>query len=123
MWVKHYCESIEPLRTDLEKNLLVRGREVVRYHADSDSEDAEEEDEEEEDGSEDRNEGGNGTVKELKPILIEDDEFTSRFAKCDHCEEEFDLTINEKGDCTWHSGELNSKSCLVWEYSLTMGRL
>ena len=41
MWVKHYCESIEPLRTDLEKNLLVKGREVVRYHADSDSEDAE----------------------------------------------------------------------------------
>jgi hypothetical protein len=104
MWVKHYCESIEPLRTDLEKNLLVRGREVVRYHADSDSEDAEEEHKED---SED------GFSKEVKPIAIADDEFTPKYAKCDNCKEEFDVTMNEKGDCTWHSGELNSNSCLV----------
>jgi hypothetical protein len=102
MLVKHYCESIEPLRTDLEKSLLVRGREVVRYHADSESEDAEEEDEEEED-SEDENEDS------VKPIAIADDEFTPKYAKCDNCKEEFDVTVNEKGDCTWHSGELNVK--------------
>jgi hypothetical protein len=126
-WVKHYCESIEPLRTDLEKSLLVRGSEVVRYHADSDSEDAEEEDEEEEDSedeSEDGNENGNGNGKDVKPpIAIADDEFTPKFAKCDNCKEEFDVTINEKGDCRWHTGELNSKSCLVRETNLTTGRL
>ena len=53
---------------------------------------------------------GNETEKEVKPISIADDELTSKFAKCDHCEEEFDVTINEKGDCRWHTGELNSYS-------------
>jgi hypothetical protein len=107
MWVKHYCESIEPLRTDLEKSLLVKGREVVRYHADSDSEDADEEEEYYDDDSED------GFIKDVKPIAIAEDEFTPKFAKCDNCKEEFDVTMNEKGDCRWHTGELISKSWLV----------
>ncbi len=38
LWVKHYCETMEPLRNDLEKSLLVLGEDVIRYHADSDSE-------------------------------------------------------------------------------------
>jgi hypothetical protein len=111
MWVKHYCESIEPLRTDLEKSLLVKGKDVVRYHADSDSEDAEEEEEEEEeeeDSEESENEA-NETAKEVKPISIADDEFTPKFVKCDNCHEEFDITVNEKGYCRWHTGELNAK--------------
>jgi hypothetical protein len=107
MWVKHYCESIEPLRTDLEKCLLVKGRDVVRYHADSDSEDAEEEDEEE-DSEEDESDEGKGPRKELKPIALADDELTPKFAKCKHCKQEFDVTINEKGGCVWHTGELYS---------------
>jgi len=107
MWVKHYCESIEPLRTDLEKSLLVKGREVVRYHADSDSEDAEEEEEEEEEDNKESENEGNETEKEVKPISIADDEFTPKFVKCDNCHEEFDITVNEKGDCRWHTGELN----------------
>jgi len=107
MWVKHYCESIEPLRTDLEKSLLVKGKEVVRYHADSDSEDADEEEEYYDDDSED------GFIKDVKPIAIADDKFTPKFAKCDNCKEEFDVTMNEKGDCRWHTGELISKSWLV----------
>jgi hypothetical protein len=94
MWVKHYCESNELLRKELEKSLLVPGKDIVRYHADSDSEDKEMENGDEEEKEE----------KNKRPIVIDDEETTSRFAKCDHCGEEFDITENEKGDCIWHPG-------------------
>jgi hypothetical protein len=93
-WLKDWCKSVEPLRKDLEMSFLVRGEQVVRYHCDSESEDKEDEIDEEEEEEE----------KNKRPIVIEDEEMTPRYAKCDHCDEEFDVTENEKGDCIWHPG-------------------
>jgi hypothetical protein len=41
----------------------------------------------------------------LKPIAVRDEEKTAKFANCMNCEEEFDVTANDRGDCIWHSGE------------------
>jgi hypothetical protein len=90
--VKHYCETMQLLREDLEKSLLVPGREVIRYHADSESED------EEKDEAEDKNE---------RPIVVDNEEMTPRYMTCDHCGEEFDVTKNERGDCLWHPGSFD----------------
>ena len=29
-----------------------------------------------------------------------------RYATCEQCEEEFDVTMNEEGDCVWHPGKI-----------------
>jgi hypothetical protein len=104
--MKHYCETIEPLRKDLEKSLLVPGKEVVRYHADSDSEDDKDsenestEDEDGSDGDEDR-----ASKKRPKPIAVADDEMVPRYASCLNCGiADFDVTANDRGDCAWHPG-------------------
>lgn len=105
----------------LEKRMLVRGTDVVRYHVDSESEDNEDEDEAEESNVEESDEEESG--KEVsdekvsdnkhkishrqKPITIKDDEFTGRLAVCLNCEEQFNVTENEKGDCIWHPGVLS----------------
>jgi hypothetical protein len=91
----------------LEKKLLVKGREVSRYHADSDSE-SEKEDEEEEvdDEDEEESDAERSVILHkncLQPISVADDEWTPRFAKCRNCHEEFDVTQNdERGSCYWH---------------------
>jgi hypothetical protein len=115
--VKHYCKSIEPLRNKLEKNLLVAGREVVRYHIDSDSENdqnsenesSEEEEEEESNGSYNESDDldeDKEPRKKLKPIAAADSEMVPKYATCLNCNAEFDVTLNSRGDCGWHSGIL-----------------
>jgi hypothetical protein len=118
--VKHYCKSIEPLRNKLEENLLVAGREVVRYHIDSDSEndqnsenesseEEEEQEEEEEDGSHNDSDDldeDKEPRKKLKPIAAADGEMVPKYATCLNCKAEFDVTFNNRGDCRWHSGIL-----------------
>ncbi|KAH8778072.1 hypothetical protein BGZ57DRAFT_347927 [Hyaloscypha finlandica] len=112
--VKHYCKSIEPLRNKLEKKLLVAGREVVRYHIDSDSEN----DQNSENESSEEEEEANGSYndsdeldedkeprKKLKPIAAADSEMVPKYATCLNCKTEFDVTLNDRGDCRWHSGE------------------
>jgi hypothetical protein len=113
LWVKHYCETSEPLRKDLEKSLLVPGKEVVRYHADSDSEDDKDsenestEEKDDSDGDEDRD-----SKKRLKPIAVADDEMVPRYASCLNCKiADFDVTANDRGDCIWHPGTC-STSCV-----------
>lgn len=39
LWMKQYCETVQPLRESFEKGLLVPDKDVIRYHAGSDSED------------------------------------------------------------------------------------
>ena len=39
MWVKFYCRNVETMRSGLEERFLVPGKEAVRYHGDTDSED------------------------------------------------------------------------------------
>ena len=41
-----------------------------------------------------------------------------RYAVCINCDEEFDVTCNEKGDCTWHNG-----NALPMDFALTDGTL
>jgi hypothetical protein len=83
------------LRRDLEKYLLVQGKDVVRYHADSDSEDADEESEEDEEDSDSEDESDKETNKQS--ISVPDEGLIPRFAKFGHCDEEFDVTSNERG--------------------------
>jgi len=96
LWVKHYCETMQPLREDLEKGLLVPGKDVIRYHADSDSEDREEDEEESEESEMEES--------PIRPISLGDENLTPRYVKCVHCNGEFDVTKNDKGDCVWHPG-------------------
>lgn len=95
------CDSMPDLREAIERDFLVRGEDIVRYHADLSSE---EEEEEASSASETEAEDGENANKVLRPIAIRDDEFAPRMAKCLNCEEDFDVTINEKGDCLWHTG-------------------
>lgn len=115
MLVRHYCESNTELRCVLERETLVKGKDVVRYHFDNDSEDDvdseiesnNEEDEEEKSGSENEE-----REKPLKPILVGDEEFTARYATCEHCKEEFDVSNNTR-EYQWHTGMRNSRELEV----------
>ncbi|KAF8847873.1 hypothetical protein BDZ45DRAFT_733290 [Acephala macrosclerotiorum] len=107
--MKLYCEKIPELRKGLEQEFLVPGKDVVRYHADTASED----ESNNELSSESENESSdNGSVIvtskarrwERRPIETGDDELAERWAKCENCGCVFDVTKNERGDCIWHPG-------------------
>jgi hypothetical protein len=79
-------------RCYMEEKLLVKGRELSRYHADSDSETEnrhEEEEEEEEEESETNSQHSNSHTRRIQnsmlPIPVADDEWTPRYAKCQNC--------------------------------------
>jgi hypothetical protein len=111
-YVKNYCRTNKELRSELERHCLVPGKEVVRYHADTDSEedqDSENESSEEEDDEEPSignsdSEEDREPRKKLKPIVVADDEMVPRNANCLNCREDFDVSCNERGDCRWHKG-------------------
>jgi hypothetical protein len=86
---------------ELENKLLVRGRYVVRYHADSESENEKGGDEEET-----RRVRLQQRPKRKFAIGVVDDEWTPRFAQCKNCRGEFDVTQNEQRECHWHPGRL-----------------
>jgi hypothetical protein len=94
-WVKHYAEANQGFTNYLESGLLVRGKDVARYHVNSASEDDQLSELESE---EDEDEEASG----LKPMAVGDEEKTAKFA---NCKEEFDVTTKNRGDCIWHSGE------------------
>lgn len=96
------------VQRSLERSMLVPGKDVVRYHADTDSEDGENCENgkngisgESEEESFDRSNEGQQT---RKPIMIRDDEVTGRIAMCLNCDKRFNVTQNERGDCVWHDG-------------------
>lgn len=98
--VKEYCATLPELREGMEK-FLVRGRDVVQYHDDTESEgdvESEEENEEQEEHED--------VVKVKKPIAIGDDDFTPRFAECEYCNEKFDVSSNNYRTCYWHTGNM-----------------
>jgi hypothetical protein len=108
--VKNYCETMEPLREDLEKSLLVADGEVVRYHVDTESEDDRQGDKESSSEDEIKDEDASDFEKapkerkERKPIAVADDEMVPRYTICLHCKAEFDVKANDKRNCKWHSG-------------------
>jgi hypothetical protein len=76
---------------------------VERHHVDSGSEDNTNnkiEREEYEDKDEDEIDGTG-----FKPIMVGDDELTVRYAKCMNREEQFEVTMIERGDCKWYCGK------------------
>ncbi|CZR59439.1 uncharacterized protein PAC_09331 [Phialocephala subalpina] len=100
--VIEYCESLPALREGFETKLLVKAKDVARYHADSDSED----DKESLIGSspEDADYDSKGE-KKPKPIALMDDELTPRYATCENCTNKFDVTKNDERQCFWHTGD------------------
>ncbi|TVY90598.1 hypothetical protein LAWI1_G003830 [Lachnellula willkommii] len=109
------CRNNSAAKALVEREFLVPKREVVAYHANTDSEDGDEESEEEsesESGSENESVEANAqhqvpaaTSLKRRAEAIVDNELFSRFAQCENCYEEFDVTSNERGDCVWHEGE------------------
>lgn len=113
MYVREFCRDIPEVRDRLAAQTLVRGKDVIRYHKDSDSEDdVDSEIEGSEEGQEDRNgnenAGGTERVKPLRPIAVEDDELVPLYAKCLNCKQEFDVSTNYTRECHWHTGKLSA---------------
>jgi hypothetical protein len=81
------CQEFPAVIHTLEDRLLVQGKDVVRYHIDTDSED---------------NANSEGSESESSPAGGE--EYTARMATCENCNQEFDVALNERGDCLWHPG-------------------
>jgi hypothetical protein len=100
------CRQHDAARQDLERKLLVTGKEVSRYHANSESEDEKEEEQSDSDGSRvfDSRLHYPKSIKSKLLIAVGDDEWTPRFAKCENCDEEFDVTENDERCCYWHTG-------------------
>lgn len=102
------CHRFPAVIHALDGRLLIQGKDVVRYHVDTESEDntnneeSESESESESDASDESYSGRDS--KKRKPIAIRDEEYTARMATCENCKQEFDVTSNNRGDCGWHPG-------------------
>jgi hypothetical protein len=80
----------------------------VRYHVNTESEDdanseIESEESEPESDASDISDLDRESTKR-KPIAVGDEEYTARMATCENCKQEFDVTLNDRGDCEWHPG-------------------
>ncbi|KAH6663349.1 hypothetical protein B0J14DRAFT_609262 [Halenospora varia] len=103
----------------IENLYLVKGKNIIRYHEDTESEDRGESEESElgefSDADEDvESEDADAKAERKrreKVILVEDEEVVPKNAICENCKEEFELDGNERGDCVWHPGhkELNDE--------------
>ncbi|TVY39472.1 hypothetical protein LOCC1_G005421 [Lachnellula occidentalis] len=107
------CRQHPAAKALVEREFLVPKREVVPYHANTESEDGNSESEEEtESDSENESVEENAqhqviaryiapasTSVKRKAEASMDNELFPRFAKCENCNEEFDVTKNERGDC------------------------
>ncbi|KAH0543830.1 hypothetical protein FGG08_001869 [Glutinoglossum americanum] len=84
--LKFLCQEFPAVIHSLEDRLLVQRKDVVRYHIDSDSED---------------HANSEGSESERSPAReIGDEEYTARIAICENCGQEFDVTLNKRGDKT-----------------------
>lgn len=75
-----------------DRTPMVPGKDVVRYHRDSESED----DKDSELDSDGEFQG------RLLPIGVKDDEHVPRWAVCERCKERFDITKKERKCIMWH---------------------
>ena len=81
----------------LRSRLTVPGK-----YAESESEDCS--GEESTSDSEDDEDGASHRI-DSNPVALGDDKMTPRYAQCENCSGEFDVTCNDMGDCVWHPGE------------------
>ncbi|KAI9772502.1 MAG: hypothetical protein M1840_000707 [Geoglossum simile] len=89
--LRFVCQEFPAVVRALGSRLLVQGKDVVRYHADTDSEDGEGVGMAwEESGSESDRESS-----KRKLIVIGSEEYTARMAMCENCGKEFDVTASD----------------------------
>ncbi|RFU27568.1 hypothetical protein B7463_g8782, partial [Scytalidium lignicola] len=100
----------------LASRLTVPGKDVIRYHEDTESEDGYElggesddndEEEDQEEGDQQPKKQQCPPPKQDKPIAVGNDETTPRYVQCENCDAYFDVTQNKTGDCRWHPGHKN----------------
>lgn len=110
--IKDLCATNNALKQSLETQFLILGKDISRYHADTDSEDAGYSDVDKNETQEqydDRHQLLEAERKK-KPIKLDDAQLHPRFVQCENCEEEFDLGDNLRGWCVWHSRKTSSFS-------------
>jgi len=114
------CREHPAARALVEREFLVPKSEVVPYHADTESEDGGANSEEDSDDeaiiSKKKSENDHAilpTPNLKRKAGSIDEELVPRFAKCENCKEEFDVTANERGDCIWHWGKASIQSRVV----------
>jgi hypothetical protein len=88
------CQNSPAVEGILVERLLVRGKDVDRYHEDSDSEN----------DTEQMKPFKSKSDRAQKAIAVADDVIVPRFAECLNCKEEFDVTNNDQRMCGWHPG-------------------
>ncbi|RDW85422.1 hypothetical protein BP5796_03747 [Coleophoma crateriformis] len=108
--LRDICRENESARRTVETNYLVPAAMVVPYDKDDESED-----DEAEEGSDDETDEfapnyppANVHNMKRKAADISVDVVPSgmrpRYAACENCKKEFDVTDNHRGDCVWHPG-------------------
>ncbi|TVY75874.1 hypothetical protein LSUE1_G005615 [Lachnellula suecica] len=113
--LKTEIDSDEMLTRYLADKWLVKGKDVIRYHADSDSEDAasvgDSCDEFETMEEYEEMHKWREAMKNRRPITLGDEEYTARWVECQNCGVEFDVSCNEhekdynyEWPCSWHPG-------------------
>ena len=119
--VKTLCRTQPLAARFLEDQLLASGPAIKDYENVSTDEESEEDEEDEEDeeeqGTDEDNEKDDGE-EEAKPSKTTQNSkgqplaqvagqkrMRSRFATCEQCEEEFDITENHREACEWHPGK------------------
>ncbi|KAI9858505.1 MAG: hypothetical protein M1813_006446 [Trichoglossum hirsutum] len=111
--LKFLCQELPAVVRVLGNRLLVQGKDVVRYHANTDSEEGE-------GGGMASDESESGSDRESskrKPIVIGDKQYTARMAMCENCEKEFDVTTNYRG--AWEKDVDDNPE--FWAYHLVNG--
>lgn len=111
-YLKAVCEKYPPIRHVIQEKYMVQGKDVVRYHRDSDSEDDPDDSDQESDfeslegevDSDDES-GFEYRTRKVYPIATAEEENTPRFAICERCNIKFDVTENTR-DCYWHEGKI-----------------
>ena len=120
--LQYMCDSSADAAQSAESFLLVRNEEATVKMVDKENkpqEPGEEEEEEEEEESESDTEGqdsedstsGHSTHDAQKsnrviaPTGSSQKRLRPKYATCDNCDEEFDVTTNGKRSCVWHPGK------------------
>jgi hypothetical protein len=95
MWLRYYvklfCKQDNGFAHWLATQMMVPGKDIVRYHIDTDDEDADETEDDEDDQEEN--------------VCVEDLKMTSKYQYCTRCKQSFDLATNYRGACSWHPGQ------------------
>ena len=113
--LQNLCEKVPGAASYAEIYMLVREKEVTKGKnqvsiAESEDEDdstAEEEESSEDESDEEVNQRSRANKSDIGVGKMR---LRLRWATCARCNEEFDVALNNRGDCVWHDGELRQNS-------------